>query len=61
MFDFWYELPPLLRAGMGLIMMAIAVVICFLTGGHLLTYGLFCVGLVLLLFAKAGDSGGYNF
>ena len=61
MFDFWYELPPILRAGMGLLMIAVSVGIFFLTGGTLLTYGLFCVGLVFLLFAKAGDSGGYNF
>ena len=61
MFDFWFELPPILRAGMGLLMMAIAVVIFFVTGGTLLCYGLFIVGLVFLLFAKSGDSGGYNF
>jgi hypothetical protein len=42
-------------------MMAIAVGIYFVSGGTLLTYGLFCVGLVFLLFARAGDSGGYNY
>ena len=61
MFDFWFDLPPILRAGMGLLMMAIAVGIFFVMGGTLICYGLFIVGLVFVLFCKAGDTGGYNF
>jgi hypothetical protein len=60
MFDFWYELPTWLRAVMGLVMMGIAVVVFFATGG-LIAIGLFVVGLILLLFCNAGNSGGYNF
>ena len=67
MFDFWYDLPTPLRAILGIALMAISVIIFFVTGRftgglHLVTYGLFVVGLVMLLFCNAGnDSGGYNF
>ena len=61
MFDFWYDLPTWLRAVMGLAMMGIAVVIFFVTGGTLITIGIFVVGLMFLLFCNAGNSGGYNF
>ena len=62
MFDFWYELPPAFRAVMGLVMMAAAVVIFFATGGTFIVYGLFIVGLILLLFCTAGHGkGGYKF
>jgi hypothetical protein len=62
MFDFWYELPPILRALMGLVMIGIAVLLWFLTGGRLYTYGLAIVGLIFLLGAGAGsDKGGYKF
>ena len=61
MFDFWFELPPILRAGMGLLMIIIAGVLWYLTGGRLYAYGLAGVGLVLMLFANAGNSGGYKF
>ena len=61
MFDFWFELPPLLRAVMGIVMMGIAALIWYFSGGHLLAYGLAIVGFILLLFCKAGDSGGYKF
>jgi hypothetical protein len=62
MFDFWYDLPPILRALMGLVMMAVAVLIWFLTGGTLYAYGLAIVGFVLLLAAGVGsDKGGYKF
>ncbi len=60
MFDFWYELPPLLRAGMGLLLMAAAVVI-FLLSGRVIMIGLFAIGLIMLLFCKAGNDSGYNF
>ena len=62
MFDFWYELPPIMRAGLGILLMIIAVVIFMATGGTLLAYGAFAVGLVFLLFCGAGSSGGgYKF
>ena len=66
MWDFWYDLPPVLRAGLGILLMVISVVIFFATGYgtgrvHIVTYGLFVTGFVMLLFCKAGDSGGYNF
>jgi hypothetical protein len=60
MFDFWYELPPLLRAGMGLLLIIVAVVVFFMTG-RVIMIGLAVVGLMFVLFSKAGDSGGYNF
>ena len=61
MFDFWFELPPILRAGMGLLMMIIAGVIWYASGGTFYAYGLAIVGLILMLFASAGNSGGYKF
>jgi hypothetical protein len=61
MFDFWFELPPILRAGLGILLMVVAGVIWFASGGTLYAIGLAVVGLVFLLFCKAGDSGGYNF
>jgi hypothetical protein len=60
MFDFWYELPPLLRAGLGLLLIIVAVVIFFMTG-RVIMIGLAVIGLMFILFSKAGDSGGYNF
>jgi hypothetical protein len=60
MFDFWFELPPLLRTGMGLVLLIVAAVIFFATGG-LIAIGLAVIGLMFILFSKAGDSGGYNF
>ena len=62
MFDFWYELPPLLRAGLGLLLVGVAVAIWFATGGRLYAIGLGAIGIVMILFANAGnDSGGYKF
>ena len=62
MFDFWYELPPILRALLGLVLMGAAVAIWFATDGRLYAIGLGVVGLVFLLGAGAGrDKGGYNF
>jgi hypothetical protein len=60
MFDFWYELPPLLRAGLGLLLIVAAVIIFFMTG-RVIMIGLAVIGLMMILFSKAGDSGGYNF
>jgi hypothetical protein len=60
MFDFWYELPPLLRAGLGVLLIIVAVVIFFMTG-RVIMIGLAAIGLMMILFSKAGDSGGYNF
>jgi hypothetical protein len=67
MWDFWYELSTPLRALMGLALMAIAAIIFVITGRatggvHLVSYGLFAVGLIMLLFCSAGNSsGGYKF
>lgn len=62
MFDFWFDLPPLGRALMGIVMIGIAVAIFFLTGGTFIVYGLGVVGLVFLLFSGSGSNkGGYRF
>ena len=62
MFDFWYELPPSLRAGLGLLLMGIAALIFFATEGRLWAVGLGVVGLMFLLFCTAGNNkGGYKF
>jgi len=62
MFDLWYDLPPILRAGLGLLLIIVAVVIFFASGGTLFAIGCAVVGLVFLLGAGAGsDKGGYNF
>jgi hypothetical protein len=51
-FEWWAELPPLLRVGMALLMIAIGVV-CFFAQTRGWTIGL--LGIVLLLFS--GPSG----
>ena len=63
MFDFWYDLPPILRAVLGIVMMRIAVLIYFMTERvHIVAYGLAATGFVFLLFCTAGkDKGGYKF
>ena len=62
MFDFWYELPPILRALMGVAMMGVSVAIYFASGGHAIAYGLGIMGLIFLIFSGAGgNSGGYKF
>lgn len=60
MFDFWFDLPPLLRAGLGILLMLAAAAIFLLTG-RVIAIGLFAIGLMFLLFCKAGNDGGYNF
>ncbi|HEY7088226.1 MAG TPA: hypothetical protein VH518_09070 [Tepidisphaeraceae bacterium] len=61
MFDFWFELPPMLRAGLGVLLLIIGGVLFFVTGG-LVFIGLGAVGLMFILFCNAGkDKGGYNF
>jgi hypothetical protein len=62
MVEFWYDLPPVLRAVMGSVLLGIAVLM-FLAGiRNRLTIIVGAVGLVCVLFAKAGhDDGGYNF
>ena len=62
-FDFWYELPPLLRAGFGIVLILVAVVAVFLTG-YIYTWNIAvgAIGLVFLLFSGAGgNKGGYRF
>ncbi|HEY7120434.1 MAG TPA: hypothetical protein VH475_27845 [Tepidisphaeraceae bacterium] len=62
MFSFWFDLPPLLRILMGLVMVGIAVLIYFASGGTTFAIGLGVVGLVFVLASGAGsDKGGYNF
>jgi len=62
MFDFWYDLPPMLRAIMGLVMLVIAVVIFFATRGMFIAIGLAVVGFMFMAFAGAGhNKDGYNF
>ena len=62
MFDFWFDLPPLGRALMGIVMIGLAVLIFFLTGGTLITIGFGVMGLVFLLFSGSGSNkGGYRF
>lgn len=62
MFELWFELPPALRACFGLLLIGIAALIFFATGGTRGAIGLFAVGLVFLLFAGAGsNSNGYKF
>ena len=68
MFDIWYELPTPLRAAFGIGLMVVAAGLFFLTyhatGGRLVfvAYGVFVVGLVMLLFCNAGNTGGgYKF
>ena len=63
MFDFWYDLPPILRAGVGILLICIAVGAVLLTG-YIYRWNIVvgAIGLVLLLFSGAGkDKSGYNF
>ena len=62
MFDFWFDLPPLLRAGVGAVLLGIAVLMFMVGIRNRLTVIVGSVGLVLVLFCKAGhDDSGYNF
>lgn len=61
MFDFWYELPPVLRAVFGLALLGGGVAIWMLTGGRVYAIGLAALGLMFLLFAGAGNDNGYKF
>ena len=62
MFDFWYELPTLLRALVGLVLIGVAVLIFFASGGTRIAVGIGVLGVVLLLFSGAGkNKDGYNF
>jgi hypothetical protein len=62
MIDFWHDLPPLLRALMGLGLIALAVLYYFATGGTRIAVGLGAFGLIFLVFCRAGkDGSGYNF
>ena len=61
MFDLWFELPPILRAGLGLLLIAVAGIIFYLTG-RVIMIGLGAIGLVFLLASGAGSNkGGYRF
>jgi hypothetical protein len=58
----WYELPPLLRAGVGVLFIILAVLGFFAHVRMRLYVTLGAVGLVMVLFCRAGhDDSGYNF
>jgi hypothetical protein len=60
--DFWHDLPPVLRAALDLAVVGVAAVIWLATGGRLYAVGLGAVGLAMLLFCTTGnDKSGYNF
>jgi hypothetical protein len=60
MFDLWYESPVWLRAGIGLILVAISTGL-FLLANVIWIWG-WVVGAIFLLFCTAGkNKGGYNF
>ncbi len=62
MFDFWFELPTVLRIVMGLVMIGIAALIYFLTGGTRIAFGLGITGFIWVLASGAGSNkDGYNF
>jgi hypothetical protein len=58
-FEFWYDLPILLRVGLSLLLIGISVLTYF-TGRIWISPG--AVGMILLFFCGAGrNSDGYNF
>ncbi len=62
MIDFWADLPPMLRAGLGVLLIIVALVIWFATGGRLYAIGIGAFGIVFLIFCNIGnDTDGYNF
>ena len=62
MFDFWFELPKVLRIVMGLAMIGLAGLIFLASEGRTYAIGLGVVGLVFVLFSGAGSNkDGYNF
>ena len=63
MFDAWYDLPPFLRALMGLLLIAIAVGAVFLTG-YLYRWNIVVgiIGFIMFAFSGAGhNKNGYRF
>ena len=62
MFEFWFDLPPLLRAIFSLAIIGVAVVLYFVTNPHRIFYGIGIVGIILLFASGAGSNkGGYKF
>jgi hypothetical protein len=60
MFDFWYELPRILRIALGLVFIAISTAI-LLFGDRIWPWG-WVVGAVMIFASGAGSNkGGYNF
>ena len=60
MFDLWFELPPLLRAGLGLLLLLAFGLIWLLAGR--IWFWLGAVGLIFILFSGSGsNSKGYRF
>jgi hypothetical protein len=62
MFDFWYDSPPWLRSVIGSVLILVAALLFFGGIGIRLPAILGGVGLVCVLFSRAGhDDSGYNF
>ncbi|HSI32955.1 MAG: hypothetical protein ACAI43_22220 [Phycisphaerae bacterium] len=62
MFDLWFELPTWLRVVMGLALIGVAALIFFASDGRRVAIGIGVIGLMMVLFAGAGnDKSGYNF
>jgi hypothetical protein len=62
MIDFWAGLPPILRAGLGVLLIIAAIAIWFASDGRRIAIGLGATGIVFLLCCNIGnDKSGYNF
>lgn len=60
MFDFWYELPTILRIALGLVFIGISVAV-LVFANRIWIWG-FAVGGIMILASGAGNNkGGYNF
>jgi len=60
MFDFWLEMPRMIRVSIALGIIAITAIIWFFTGRLFYVMGI--IGIVLLFAAGAGNNkSGYNF
>lgn len=60
MFNFWYELPTILRIALGLVFIGISTAV-LVFGDRIWIWG-FVVGGIMILVSGAGNNkGGYNF
>jgi fucose permease len=60
MFDFWYELPFLLRIGLGLLLIGISTLI-FFAADRIWPYGWIAGAIMVLGSGAGGNKNGYNF